>query len=101
MANDPVPMEGDSPQRSVLSVLFSVVFLDNLGFFIVLPYLFFFVQDLGGNAFLYGVLLASYSLMSFVFTPVVSRLSDSYGRRKILLIALFVSDFSVFGEKIM
>ena len=73
-----------------------VVFLDNLGFFIVLPYLFFFVQNLGGNAFLYGVLLASYSLMSFVFTPLVSRLSDSYGRRRILLIALLVSGTSYF-----
>jgi DHA1 family tetracycline resistance protein-like MFS transporter len=85
-----------SPPRSVLSILFSVVFLDNLGFFIVLPYLFFFVQSLGGNAFLYGVLIASYSLMSFVFTPLVSRLSDSNGRRKILLIALFVSGTSYF-----
>jgi DHA1 family tetracycline resistance protein-like MFS transporter len=96
MVDDAGQLPGVSPPRAVLSVLFSVVFLDNLGFFIVLPYLFFFVQNLGGNAFLYGVLLASYSLMSFVFTPLVSRLSDSHGRRKILLIALFVSGTSYF-----
>ena len=45
---------------------------------------------------MYGVLLASYSLLSFLFTPIVARLSDRYGRRKILLIALAVSSFSYF-----
>ena len=82
--------------KGALSVLFSVVFLDNLGFAIVVPYLYFFVSSLGGSAFLYGVLLASYSLLSFLFTPIVARLSDRYGRRKILLIALAVSGFSYF-----
>jgi MFS family permease len=83
-----------NPERSTFSVLFSVVFLDNLGFAIVVPYLYFYVQSLGGSTLLYGVLLASYSLMSFVFTPLVARLSDRYGRRKILLAALAVSSFS-------
>ena len=46
--------------------------------------------------FLYGVLLASYSAMSFVFTPIVARLSDRYGRRKILLTALAVSSLAYF-----
>jgi len=73
-----------------------VVFLDNLGFAIVLPYLFFYAKDLGDSAFIYGVLLASYSLMSFIFTPLVARLSDRYGRRRILLVALAVSSFSYF-----
>ena len=82
--------------RSALGVLFSVVFLDNLGFFIVTPYLYFYVRSLGGSVFVFGALLASYSLMSFVFTPVVSRLSDRYGRRKVLLAALAVSSFSYF-----
>jgi multidrug resistance protein len=60
------------------------------------PYLFFYVQFLGGSTLLYGILLASYSLMSFIFTPLVARLSDRYGRRKILLAALAVSSFSYF-----
>jgi MFS transporter, DHA1 family, tetracycline resistance protein len=86
----------EAPSRSALSVLFSVVFLDNLGFAIVLPYLFFYVGSLGGSPFIYGVLLASYSLLSFIFTPIVSRLSDRFGRRRILLVALAVSSLSYF-----
>jgi MFS family permease len=85
-----------SVSKSALTVLFMVVFLDNLGFAIVVPYLYFYVVSLGGSAFLYGVLLASYSAMSFVFTPIVARFSDRFGRRKILLIALAVSSFSYF-----
>jgi MFS family permease len=82
--------------RSTFGVLFSVVFLDNLGYAIVVPYLYFYVRALGGSTLLYGVLLASYSLMSFIFTPLVARFSDRYGRRKILLAALAVSSFSYF-----
>jgi MFS family permease len=85
-----------SNSRSTFSILFSVVFLDNLSYAIVVPYLFFYVLALGGSTLLYGVLLASYSLMSFIFTPLVARLSDSYGRRKILLVALAVSSISYF-----
>ncbi len=85
-----------SVSRSALSVLFLVVFIDNLGFAIVVPYLYFYALALGGSPFLYGVLLASYSLLSFIFTPIVARLSDRYGRRKILVVALAVSSFSYF-----
>jgi MFS transporter, DHA1 family, tetracycline resistance protein len=87
---------GITVSKSALTVLFSVVFLDNLGFAIVLPYLFFYASALGASPLVYGILLASYSLLSFIFTPIVSRLSDRYGRRKILLIALAVSSFSYF-----
>jgi MFS transporter, DHA1 family, tetracycline resistance protein len=86
----------NKPSKATFSVLFSVVFLDNLGFAIVVPYLYFYVQSLGGDALLYGILLASYSLMSFIFTPIIARLSDRYGRRKILLAALVVSSFAYF-----
>ena len=99
MANDNSETTGVSVGRSSLSILFAVVFLDNLGFAIVVPYLFFYVAALGGSPFIYGVLLASYSLMSFIFTPTVARLSDRFGRRKILLIGLAISGMSyvIFG----
>ncbi len=96
LANDNPKTTGVSASRSTFGVLFSVVFLDNLGFAIVVPYLYFYVIYLGGSTFLYGVLLASYSLMSFIFTPLVARFSDRYGRRKILLVALAVSSLAYF-----
>jgi DHA1 family tetracycline resistance protein-like MFS transporter len=96
LANKDQAVSGVSVSRSALAILFSVVFLDNLGFAIVVPYLYFYVLALGGSILLYGVLLASYSLMSFIFTPLVARFSDRYGRRKILLAALAVSSFSYF-----
>jgi DHA1 family tetracycline resistance protein-like MFS transporter len=73
-----------------------VVFLDNLGFTVVLPYLYFYILALGGSAFLYGVILASYSLMSFIFTPILARFSDRYGRRKILIAALGLASLAYF-----
>ena len=96
MADNNSQTSGISASKSAITVLFSVVFLDNLGFAIVLPYLFFYANALGASPLVYGVLLASYSLLSFIFTPIVSRLSDRYGRRRILLVALAVSSFSYF-----
>jgi DHA1 family tetracycline resistance protein-like MFS transporter len=87
---------GVTASRATFGVLSSVVFLDNLGFAIVVPYLYFYVLALGGSPLVYGVLLASYSLMSFIFTPLVARFSDRFGRRKILLAALAVSSLSYF-----
>ncbi len=96
LANNNQAASGVSVSRSALGVLFSVVFLDNLGFAIVVPYLYFYVVALGGSPFLYGVLLASYALMSFVSTPFLARFSDRFGRRKILLLGLAISSFSYF-----
>ena len=96
LANNNQAASGVSVSRPALAVLFSVVFLDNLGFAIVVPYLYFYVLALGGSPFLYGVLLASYALMSFVSTPFLARFSDRYGRRKILLLGLAVSSLSYF-----
>jgi multidrug resistance protein len=96
LGTDNSAANGVSASRSAFTALFFVVFLDNLGFAIVVPYLYFYVLALGGSAFLYGVLLASYSLMSFIFTPLVSNLSDRFGRRKILLAGLAVATLSYF-----
>ena len=96
LANNNQAASGVSVSRPALAVLFSVVFLDNLGFAIVVPYLYFYVLALGGSPFLYGALLASYALMSFVFTPFLARFSDRFGRRKILLLGLAVSSLSYF-----
>lgn len=97
--------EGDRTARTrggsktVISVLFVTVFLDFLGFSIVLPYLYFQATSLGADGLAYGLLVTSFSLMQLIFVSVFGRLSDRVGRRKILLLSLFGSgvSFVVFG----
>ena len=76
--------------RSPLLVIFITVFIDLIGFGIVIPVLPFYVEGTRFNASpsMVGLLFASYSIMQLLFTPVLGRLSDKYGRRPILLISL-------------
>lgn len=77
------------PGRSALVALFFVVLLDLIGFGIVIPFLPLFAKHFGADGFTVGLLMASYSLMQFLISPVWGRLSDRYGRRKILLGTMF------------
>jgi DHA1 family tetracycline resistance protein-like MFS transporter len=77
-------------KRSPLLVIFITVFIDLIGFGIVIPVLPFYVEGTKFNASpsTVGLLFASYSIMQLIFTPILGRLSDRYGRRPILLISL-------------
>jgi len=85
-----------SIQSTAFWVLFTTVFLDYFGFFIVLPYLYFLAQSLGATPFIYGLLLASFALMQFVFAPILGRLSDRYGRRRVIMLSLLGAGASYF-----
>jgi DHA1 family tetracycline resistance protein-like MFS transporter len=86
-------------KRSTFSVLFTTVFLDFLGFALVLPFIFFYAESFGASPFIFGLLLASYSISQFIFTPIWGSLSDRFGRRKIMLLCLLGSglSFILFG----
>lgn len=71
---------------SVWAVFF-VVFIDLIGFGIVLPLLPIYTERFGANGWWLGLITASYSLMQFVFSPWWGRLSDRVGRRPILMIS--------------
>ena len=72
--------------RSPLFLIFITVFVDLVGFGIVLPVLPLFAKHLtGGNSILLGLLLASYSAMQFIFVPILGAWSDRIGRKPILL----------------
>lgn len=77
-------------KRSPLLVIFITVFIDLIGFGIVIPVLPFYVEGTQFNASprAVGLLFASYSVMQLIFTPVLGRLSDKYGRRPILFFSL-------------
>jgi len=87
------------PGTVALGIVFLTVFLDLVGFGIVLPLLPFYATDLGASPFQVGLIIASYSGMQFLFAPVWGSLSDRYGRRPLLLLGLFGSTASyvVFG----
>jgi len=77
-------------KRSPLLVIFITVFIDLVGFGIVIPVLPYYAENsrFGATPREVGLLFASYSLMQLVFSPVLGRLSDKHGRRPILLISL-------------
>jgi multidrug resistance protein len=75
-------------QRASLGVVFLIVFVDLLGFGVVVPQLGIYVDKYQGSAFVVGLLLSSYSLMQFLMAPRLGRLSDRIGRKPILLYSL-------------
>jgi MFS family permease len=75
--------------KKALFVIFLVIFIDLLGFGIIIPVLPFFSENvLQMSKTEIGLLTGIYSLMQFVFTPVWGSLSDVYGRKPILKMSL-------------
>ena len=79
---------------SPLIIVFVTVFIDLLGFGIIIPLLPFYAETFGATAFTVGMLATSFSLMQFVFAPIWGRLSDRVGRRPIILLGLLGSCLS-------
>lgn len=74
--------------RPVLTIIFLTVFIDLLGFGMVLPLLPVWAERLTASKYLIILLGSAYSLAQFVFAPVWGRLSDAIGRRPVLLLSL-------------
>jgi DHA1 family tetracycline resistance protein-like MFS transporter len=73
-------------RRPSLGAIFLTIFLDLLGFGLVMPFLAAEARDTFGQTAFVGTLLSAvYSLMQFLFVPVWGRLSDRVGRRPVLL----------------
>lgn len=66
-------------------VIWLTVFIDLIGFGIVVPLVPLFSKHFGAHGFIIGVVIASFSAMQFVFAPIWGRLSDRIGRRPVLL----------------
>lgn len=64
--------------------LSAVNFLSSLGFSVVMPFLVFLVAKLGGNAFVMGVIGASFSICQLIGAPWLGGLSDRVGRKRVL-----------------
>jgi DHA1 family tetracycline resistance protein-like MFS transporter len=79
---------------SPLVIIFVTVFIDLLGFGIIIPLLPFYAESFGASAFAIGLLGTSFSLMQFLFSPIWGRWSDRIGRKPIILIGLLGSCLS-------
>lgn len=89
-------MELKTRQIAILAVA-NVIF--TLGFGIIIPVLPYYSRNLGADAFILGLLMASFSLMQFIFAPYWGMLSDRIGRKPVLAIGLvgFGLSFIIFG----
>jgi MFS transporter, DHA1 family, tetracycline resistance protein len=72
-------------RKPSLLVVFFTVFIDLIGFGIVVPLVPLFSRHYGASGFVIGVIIASFSAMQFIFSPILGKLSDRHGRRPVLL----------------
>jgi MFS transporter, DHA1 family, tetracycline resistance protein len=83
-----------TPEKLRFFVLFLTVFIDLVGFGIVLPLLPIYADRFGASGLAIGVLVLSYSAAQLLLGPVWGRLSDRFGRRPILVVGLIGSALS-------
>ena len=83
-----IPRMSLLPRRSPLAIIFLTVFIDLIGFGIVIPVLPLYAERFGASPLIIGLLLSSYSAMQALCAPLLGKLSDRVGRRPVLLISL-------------
>lgn len=79
-------MVNQEKRRPLLPILL-VNFIGTLGFSIVLPFLVFLVMKHGGDAVVYSLLAATYPAFQLIGAPILGKWSDTYGRKKVLLLS--------------
>lgn len=77
--------------RPRLAIIWLTVFIDLVGFGIVIPILPYYASQFGAHGLKYGILVGAFSLMQFFATAVLGRLSDRVGRRPILLTTMVLN----------
>src|SRR5262249_47546867 len=97
----PAKPDGERTTTGSLLVIFLTVFIDLLGFGMVLPLLPNYTREFGAlhgfspefRGFLTGLIMAIFSAMQFIFLPIWGRISDTYGRRPVIIVGLIGSVF--------
>src|SRR5436190_16884454 len=75
-------------QQAYMPILFLIVFIDLVGFGLVIPLLPFYAERFGASPLQMTLLFAVYSLMSMLAAPLWGRLSDRIGRRPVLMASM-------------
>lgn len=76
------------------AVIFLIIFIDLIGFGIVLPMLPLYAEHFGAKGFTIGAIIASFSVMQVIFSPFWGRFSDRVGRRPVILISVSAGTLS-------
>ena len=78
--------------KSALSLIFLTVFIDLLGFGILIPILpSFAIKELGVDEAAIGIAIALYSFVQFIFNPILGKISDKNGRKPVIVICLLIN----------
>lgn len=96
MPNQPIDNQLTNRQSEIvnsvpLGTVFFTVFLDLIGFGILIPIQPFYAESFGARPAMVTLLSASFSLMQFLFAPLVGRISDRVGRRPVMLATIAVN----------
>ena len=80
--------------RHAVTFVLITVFLDMVGFGLIMPVLPALIEQVGGMdladaAYIGGWMFAAFSVAQFAFSPLMGNLSDRFGRRPLLLLAIF------------
>jgi MFS transporter, DHA1 family, tetracycline resistance protein len=87
----------ESKNRTAFTVIFLTIFIDLLGFGIIIPLLPDFLKNvIMAKESVIGIIVGIFSLMQFIFTPVWGSMSDIYGRKPILVMSLVGNVLSYF-----
>jgi len=84
-------------KKASLAIVFLIVFMDLVGFGMILPLSTFLAKDFNASATEIGLLMTLFSLMQFIFSPFWGKLSDKIGRRPVLLMSVLCSGLSYVG----
>ncbi|HSC88485.1 MAG TPA: MFS transporter [Polyangiaceae bacterium] len=86
-----------SARRATLGIIFATVFMDLVGFGMIIPLQAIYARSLGASGWVLGLIGAAYPLAQFAFAPLWGRLGDRHGRRPILLMSMTGSTLSYLG----
>jgi DHA1 family tetracycline resistance protein-like MFS transporter len=91
--SEPITQSDDKFFTTPLLLIFLIVFIDLIGFGMVIPVLPIYAQvaPFFASPFEIGLVVSIYSWMQFVFSPILGRLSDKYGRRPVLFVSMLGS----------
>ena len=89
----------NSKGLSPIFVIVLTVFIDITGYGIIIPLLPFYANEFQAGPTALGILIASFAIMQFFFSPLLGKASDKKGRKPILLISLLISfiSFTIFS----